>query len=46
MTLDEYQAEEKAHPELWCNPIKPHQEIVIREWMTKHCGTFGNETKK
>lgn len=46
MTLDEYHVEEKAHPELWCNLIKPHQETVIHEWIAKHCGTFGNEMER
>ncbi|MDP3793773.1 MAG: hypothetical protein Q8R07_03405 [Candidatus Uhrbacteria bacterium] len=46
MTLDEYHEEEKTHPELWCNPIKPHTEMVIREWIVKYCGTFSDETKK
>jgi len=36
MTLDEYHEEEKLHPELWCNLIKPHQEKVIREWIARH----------
>ncbi|HEU0051117.1 MAG TPA: NUDIX hydrolase [Patescibacteria group bacterium] len=35
MSLDEYHAEENAHPESWCNLIKPHQEAIIRDWITK-----------
>lgn len=38
MTLDEYRAEETAHPEQWCNPIKPHQEEIIRTWIKAHRG--------
>ncbi|MBI2483539.1 NUDIX domain-containing protein [Candidatus Uhrbacteria bacterium] len=40
MMLAEYHAEEKAHPEMWCNLIKPHQEDIICKWINEHRGTF------
>ncbi len=37
MSLEEYQQEVQEHPEEWCNPIKPHQEIMIKKWIVTHC---------
>lgn len=42
MTLDEYHAEEQAHPDDWCNLIKPNQEAVIREWIANNRDAFQN----
>lgn len=35
MSIDEYRADEAAHPEQWCCGITPERQILLSEWFAK-----------